>query len=198
VPTAGSRALAASPTAPPPLERPRRVEHVSDFGPPPPPPEPPSSPRPPTRSTARGAAPDNPATYPSRPPAWVDEDIRRAETQRAELEAEMGRTGQANALVVAELSRISHPGGGACTSATWIEGRITILPRADTVVLSAVPAAVDGTVTETAVRWDVLARVCGRACWQLVPGLDPPRWITRRWPAPAELEVLAGLALLAR
>jgi len=107
----------------------------------------------------------------------------------------MVRTGQSDALVVAELVRLDLEPGRACTTTTWTSGRITVLPRADVVVLTELPTTVDGAIRHTTVRWDVLARVCGARCWQRVPDLDPPRWITRRWPTQAELEVLTGLAL---
>lgn len=106
----------------------------------------------------------------------------------------MARTGQQDAIVVADLDLVPLGAGRACTIATWTEGRITALPQADVVRLFALPTQVDGTPTEILVRADVAARVCA-TCWQPIPGLDPPRVITRRWPTPDELAVLEGLSL---
>lgn len=107
----------------------------------------------------------------------------------------MARTGQTGALVVAEVRVCPSAGVGAHTETTWIQGRTTVLPRVDVVVLVTLPTSVDDAPRSMPVRWDVVARVCGAGCWQVVPGLDPPRWITRRWPTDDEQAVLAGLAL---
>jgi hypothetical protein len=107
----------------------------------------------------------------------------------------MAATGQADALVIARLEGLSVSARGACTSTTWSEGPTTVLPLADVVVLFELPKTIDAEPQVTHVRWDVLARVCGAGCWRLVPGLDPPRVITRRWPDDQELEVLRGLSL---
>jgi len=167
---------------------------VTDPGPPPPPPEP-SRPRvPPWGSPSWAGGADNPRTYPQRAHALVDADVRAAARQRDELMVEMGRTGQADALVVADLVAVPIARSTACTATVWAQGRITVLPVADVVELFALPTSVEGTPTSLRVRWDVVERVC-RACWQPVPGLVPPRMITRRWPDASELEVLAGLRL---
>lgn len=107
----------------------------------------------------------------------------------------MRRTGQTHALVVAALATVTHRDGRACTSTTWTEGPITVLPHADVVVVRSLPSSLEADAVEIIVRWDVLARICGTRCLQLVDELDPPRWITRRWPTPAELDALHGLAL---
>ncbi len=107
----------------------------------------------------------------------------------------MARTGQAGALVVAPVTARPAPGGRASTEATWIQGRTTVLAPVDVLVLATVPIGVDDVPRTIRVRWDVVARVCGAGCWQAIPGLDPPRWITRRWPSDEEWAVLEGLSL---
>ncbi len=163
---------------------------MTDLPPPPPPDRWPTAGRP----TAPGG-PDNPRLLPNRRVHLVAAAVERAEAQRAELEAEMARTGQQDALLVAEVTAHRSPDGGAWTESTWIQGRTTVLAEVDVVVLRTVPAHVDGHPHSLALRWDVVARVCGAGCWQPIAGLDPPRWITRRWPSAEEGRVLEALSL---
>lgn len=107
----------------------------------------------------------------------------------------MEATGQAGALVIARLDSVETAPNRACTTTTWSEGSVTVLPHADVVVLFELPTSIDGHPTSVRVRWDVVARVCGSTCWRLVPGLDPPRVITRQWPPERLLTVLRGLSL---
>ena len=139
--------------------------------------------------------PDNPRTYPPRPNPTVNAEVLRAERTRDDLVASTIASGQAGALVLAHLRGVMVSVQGACTLTTWTEGPTTVLPVADVVALFELPRDLDGEPRVTYVRWDVLARVCGSACWRWIPDIDPPRVITRRWPSDDELEIVRGLSL---
>jgi hypothetical protein len=139
--------------------------------------------------------PDNPRSYPTRPNPSVTAEVLRAERQHDQLEASAAMSGQADALVIAQLVGVLVSARGACTMTTWAQGPTTVLPVADVVALFELPRTIDADPQVTYVRWNVLARVCGSACWRWVPDLDPPRVITRRWPADEELQVVRGLSL---
>ncbi len=109
----------------------------------------------------------------------------------------MARTGQGDALLVAPVVVVAGR-LGAHTATTWIEGRICVLARSDVVELFAQPRFVGADPFIVRVRWDVVARVCGPACWNPLPDVVPPRVVTRRWPDAAQMAVLTGLTVVDR
>lgn len=154
----------------------------------------PPPPRPPARAQRWGEAP-NPTTYPSRHTETVEREVQVYEAQRAELEAETVTTGQAGALVVVPVAVRAAPGRGSYSWTTWTEGRVSVLAPADVLVLHEQPKTIEDRPVPFAVRWDVVERICRASCWSPVPGVTPPRVITRRWPTPDELEAVRALRL---
>ena len=147
------------------------------------------------RSARWGAGPDNPRRYPARHPATVELEVASAEAQRAELEALAARTGQAGALAIGVAAVRPSPTRGAFSWSAWTESVICVLPSVDVVVLFPQPATVVDAPVPVAARWDVVERVCGTTCWDELPDAVPRRVVTRRWPSPAQLAVVRGLAL---
>lgn len=141
------------------------------------------------------ARPDNPRTYPIRSAGAVRSAVDLSGIQRAELEASMRATGQADAIAVPPLEAVRSSSRGWCTSITWAEGPITVLEPADVIVLFALPQGVDAPATVTRALWDVVARICGARCWQVIAGIEPERLITRRWPDADEWAAIDALSL---
>jgi hypothetical protein len=146
------------------------------------------------RSTRWVGAPGNPRSVPARPRTSVDAEIARSKAERRALVEMMDASGQADALVVPELEAIGTDRGW-CTSITWVEGRISILERADLVVLFGLPQGLEHHPVATTARWDVVARICGAGCWQVVEGLGFERVVTRRWPDADERAAIIALAV---
>lgn len=140
-------------------------------------------------------APGNPRRAPARSRSAVEADVERSQAERRQLQHMMEQSGQGEALVVAELEAVATSAGGWCTSVTWAEGRITLLERADIVVLFGLPPDLDRPPTATRARWDVVERICGARCWQQVEGLGMDRLVTRRWPDDEERSAIAALSI---
>jgi hypothetical protein len=106
----------------------------------------------------------------------------QAQTER--LQAAVGED-----VFVAAYKGIDPKQGAPFGYTTWAQDVATLLPRADVVFLG-VGAEHDETLR---VSWDALLELAGD-CLQPVPDLDPPRWRTVGWPAPAVLDQLRDRA----
>jgi hypothetical protein len=95
-------------------------------------------------------------------------------------------------LFVASYRGVQLEGGELLSYTTWTEGVASLLPQADQIAFVIDP----GGAAPRAFRvpWRLAAARVGD-CLVLEPGIDPPRWRTARWPAPAILAELEGDAL---
>jgi hypothetical protein len=107
--------------------------------------------------------------------------------QKEHLQAQVG-----DDLFVASHVAVQGQDGGVFSCCTWTRGISSLLPVADQVALVIDPSDESGPVFR--VPWGVVVARAG-ACLAREEGIDPPRFRTTGWPAPAVIDELRAARL---